>query len=836
MLDVERSPKPPPSESAPEMSESNARLNVLISLKSAVQGGEQALAWVTKYGAAIATTAASMAVFAAKQGIDLGSRITDLSNQAEIGTEAFQVLSAAAMDSGVSMEEVSKSAVKLRQNIQSAKEGNAGLVASLRTLNLTAAGLQALAPERQWELIAQRIAEATDRQAALNAASDLFGAKNLPKLIEMLKRLGVEGLDKVADSTKNIRLSDAQVKSLDDAGDRLNYIYQRMLLIAAVGTVNTIDAVDKWIDKKNTQTDPRTGVVSKIGVASPQSVGGESMDASIDAAGVENAADLTPNARKVFEGPSLAETTAAIAQRKQADEAEAAAAEVQKKAQQAALMAAAELAELDKKAAEFVAEKNKKDLEDSINNSAQKAKAQIDQGIAAEQAGIKKAQTDAIAAKAETQRLAQLSAENTLSRAIAASQQAIASLDANRFKTEAEKAPLRIALIQQENAAIQARIDLLVEENKTESDPAAKEIRKGKIDSLRSQQGTNNVRVESTQPLGVGGSLAAASNSYMDNVGTVADQVGRAWSSVGQSMSSSLGNAFSDMILKATSFKDAMAGFGNAILQSMVQAMAAMAADFIIQHTVMAAVRSIFHTKGVAEKAVATGAETAIHTGGEVAKTTATAAGATARTGIGLGETIMHGLQVAWRTATHIAGEVAKTASTILNAGIRIGTIIAESIAYVFQAAIGAMAAMASIPYVGPILAVLAAGAMVAGGMALVGNIGGFAEGGPVSGAGTGTSDSIPAWLSNGEYVMPAAMTAKYRPLLDSMRNGTLNPGQLAAAPGSGGGGGATLNSAVNMAFFDSRPSAEQWAKSSEGEAHFVDVAQRNFHRISGNG
>ena len=33
----------------------------------------------------------------------------------------------------------------------------------------------------------------------------------------------------------------------------------------------------------------------------------------------------------------------------------------------------------------------------------------------------------------------------------------------------------------------------------------------------------------------------------------------------------------------------------------------------------------------------------------------------------------------------------------------------------------------------------------------------GFAEGGMVSGPGTGTSDSIPAWLSNGEYVLTAA-------------------------------------------------------------------------------
>jgi len=39
---------------------------------------------------------------------------------------------------------------------------------------------------------------------------------------------------------------------------------------------------------------------------------------------------------------------------------------------------------------------------------------------------------------------------------------------------------------------------------------------------------------------------------------------------------------------------------------------------------------------------------------------------------------------------------------------------------------------------------------------------GGHATGGAISGAGTGTSDSIPAWLSNGEYVMKASSVNKY--------------------------------------------------------------------------
>jgi len=51
-----------------------------------------------------------------------------------------------------------------------------------------------------------------------------------------------------------------------------------------------------------------------------------------------------------------------------------------------------------------------------------------------------------------------------------------------------------------------------------------------------------------------------------------------------------------------------------------------------------------------------------------------------------------------------------------------------------------------------------------------------FAEGGPVRGVGTGTSDSIPAMLSAGEHIMPAAKAQKWMPLLEGIRLGTIAP------------------------------------------------------------
>lgn len=61
------------------------------------------------------------------------------------------------------------------------------------------------------------------------------------------------------------------------------------------------------------------------------------------------------------------------------------------------------------------------------------------------------------------------------------------------------------------------------------------------------------------------------------------------------------------------------------------------------------------------------------------------------------------------------------------------------------------------------------------------GNVAQHAVGGYITGPGTGTSDSIPAWLSNGEFVMTAKATQMYRPLLESMNAGKFADGGLVA-------------------------------------------------------
>lgn len=62
-------------------------------------------------------------------------------------------------------------------------------------------------------------------------------------------------------------------------------------------------------------------------------------------------------------------------------------------------------------------------------------------------------------------------------------------------------------------------------------------------------------------------------------------------------------------------------------------------------------------------------------------------------------------------------------------------------------------------------------------GVGIIGNIRSiseaFADGGYVSGRGTGRSDEIPALLSNGEYIATSKATQRYRPQLEAMNRGT---------------------------------------------------------------
>ncbi|CAB3795485.1 phage tail length tape measure family protein [Pararobbsia alpina] len=129
------------------------------------------------------------------------------------------------------------------------------------------------------------------------------------------------------------------------------------------------------------------------------------------------------------------------------------------------------------------------------------------------------------------------------------------------------------------------------------------------------------------------------------------------------------------------------------------------------------------------------------------------------------------------------------------------------------------------------------------------GSVGHYATGGSITGAGTGTSDSIPAMLSNGEYVIRASQANKYRSLLDSINNGraahfatggvvgsvgtqTVGPSVSGGSPIhlslSGGGGGLTPQDLVALAPQFQSMIDKRMSQKMGGQGGYADMIRRN--------
>lgn len=97
----------------------------------------------------------------------------------------------------------------------------------------------------------------------------------------------------------------------------------------------------------------------------------------------------------------------------------------------------------------------------------------------------------------------------------------------------------------------------------------------------------------------------------------------------------------------------------------------------------------------------------------------------------------------------------------------------------------------------------------------------GFSTGGHVSGPGTGTSDSIPARLSDGEFVVNAAATKRNRGLLEA-----INSNERFSVSGGSGGGGVSLTQSAGVVvnIHEDASRGGQVQSRNEGGRDIVDI------------
>jgi hypothetical protein len=703
------------------------------------------------------------------------NEVDEVSNRFGISGETFQTWKVILLEAGQSSAALLPALDRLNQIIGDAGNKSVPAQEQLAKVGLTFEALKNATKEQRLELIARGLSRIADDSQRAAVAQDLLGrgASQLNPLLQRLAAGGIEELQKKYLETGDI-LSNDIAKKLDDIGDKSEAAARRAAVSWATPyevytrVKSTLGEILTTLLSTTNEVEIRAADEASKGGSkrAPYTVGGWGGIRTISSSGSSSSSSgaSDPSSSQEGSGPAAPSKSSPILEKIEEDAKRQIEADANK-------------------------ERLKTELELEIQLAAARKAAlqeQIERGNAAFLEAQEQDRLAAIKAKA----IQQAEAERALNAALTEQANIRSDIESDWARTTLEKRPALIASLIEENRLIAERLALLARERET-ADP----IRRGQIDAESQQLGDrargNNRVLRGPNPTSYNDSFSAVTASLNDQVGSAPQQLSQAWGQAAGSIRSSMQSAFADIFTGSMSLAQAVKAAPAMIGQAFLQSGAQMAADWVWKHVFMASVSKAWHaveiaTVGSAEAAktgltgagtaarmaaktgetvhsvAMTGVETTVHTVGETKKTGVSFLGSIARKGIMIGETIFHGIQVVFRTGAHIASEALKTAASVAGSALRIPVILAESIAHVFQAGVGALAAMAHIPYVGPILAIGAMGAIVAAGMGLVGKIGKHADGGIIRGPGTATSDSIVARLSNGEAVIPAARVSQY--------------------------------------------------------------------------
>lgn len=226
----------------------------------------------------------------------------------------------------------------------------------------------------------------------------------------------------------------------------------------------------------------------------------------------------------------------------------------------------------------------------------------------------------------------------------------------------------------------------------------------------------------------------AALQNFQVTATNVAGQAQSLFTGAFSNITTGVGSAFEKMTLDGQTFGESVTTITRSLVGGVINGLGQMAAQWLINQGIQVAFGQTSAALA-AQQIAQVGAVTAAETTGAAAVATAKVAADGVATASSLAAT-------ATTTAAQTAA-AATTASAWLPAAL--------------VASIGSFGAAAVVGGT----ALLAAFALIKG----------FSTGGYVSGSGTGTSDSIPARLSNGEFVVNAKATSRNRELLEAINS-----------------------------------------------------------------
>lgn len=157
--------------------------------------------------------------------IGMGDQIVKIADRTGLTTKAVQELGYIAGQSGNTIDQITAALGQMQNRLA---EGDKSAVSALRQLGLRFEDLRDLNPDEQFYAIASAIATVESPMERTRLAMDLFGragSQILPTLLSDFQNLRDEAP----------KMSDATVRALDTAGDRMDWLTLRAKVLAAEG-------------------------------------------------------------------------------------------------------------------------------------------------------------------------------------------------------------------------------------------------------------------------------------------------------------------------------------------------------------------------------------------------------------------------------------------------------------------------------------------------------------------------------------------------------------------------------------------------------------------------
>lgn len=184
-------------------------------------------------------------VAAARRAVNLGSKISDLAVQLNIGTTELQVLMRATQEAGVGQNTLARALRNVQIRTEEAINGNTSYGEAFERLGINIEEFSNLSTDEKFLAIAQAQSDAKDSGQAYNDVARILGERAGPELQEVLQTLARDGWGAVERSAQEAGqiMSEDVARDMDEAADSIEDLSTRFTILMAQALSPLIDVL-----------------------------------------------------------------------------------------------------------------------------------------------------------------------------------------------------------------------------------------------------------------------------------------------------------------------------------------------------------------------------------------------------------------------------------------------------------------------------------------------------------------------------------------------------------------------------------------------------------------